>query len=172
MILRLRGRLRHSAGRTLCDSAVRQARAETLYAVMGAPDTIEGRFEVLTLHVILLIEALGAAGETAAATRQALFDAYLADLDGALREMGVGDLSVGKRMRELGKAFYGRATAYQKAFESLPDRTDLERLIGRTILADSPSSSPAALADYVVRCREALHTGPDLLTFEPTWAAP
>ncbi|MGA2952638.1 MAG: ubiquinol-cytochrome C chaperone family protein [Caulobacteraceae bacterium] len=170
--MRLRGRLRHSAGRTLCDSAVRQARAEALYAVMGAPDTIEGRFEVLTLHVILLIEALRTGGETAAATRQALFDAYLSDLDGALREMGVGDLSVGKRMRELGKAFYGRAAAYRKALESLPDRTDLERLIGRTILADSPGPSPDALADYVVRCHQALHAGPDLLRSEPNWAAP
>jgi cytochrome b pre-mRNA-processing protein 3 len=139
---------------------------------MGAPDTIDGRFEMLTLHVILLIDALRARGQTAAAASQALFDAYLADLDGALREMGVGDLSVGKRMRELGEAFYGRAAAYRKAFESLPDQTMLEDLIGRTVLADEAGASPAALADYVVRCREALHTGPDLLAAEPAWAAP
>jgi cytochrome b pre-mRNA-processing protein 3 len=172
MIFRLNRRPRQSAGRVLCDSAVRQARAEALFAAMGAPDTIEGRFEVLTLHVILLIEALRGRGEAAAATSQALFDAYLADLDGALREMGVGDLSVGKRMRGLGKAFYGRAAAYRKAFETLPDRTELEGLIGRTILADESNPDAAALADYVVRCRQALRAGPDILTAEPAWAAP
>jgi cytochrome b pre-mRNA-processing protein 3 len=166
MIFRLRGRA--SAGRTLCDSAVDQARAEALYARLGAPDTIEGRFELLTLHVILLIEALRTRGGAAAPTSQALFDAYLADLDGALREMGVGDLSVGKRMRELGKAFYGRAAAYRQAFESLPDRSDLEGLIGRTVLVDDPSR----LADYVVRCHEALFTGPDLLSEAPRWPTP
>jgi cytochrome b pre-mRNA-processing protein 3 len=172
MIFRLGGKPRLSAGRALCDAAVRQARAETFYAAMGAPDTIEGRFELLTLHVILLIEALRGRGDAARATRQALFDAYLADLDGALREMGVGDLSVGKRMRELGGAFYGRAAAYRKAFESLPDQTEVERLIDRTILADRPGSNAATLADYVVRCRAALSAGPDLLTAEPAWAAP
>jgi len=172
MIFRLSAKSRPSAGRTLCDAAVLQSREPALYARLGAPDTIEGRFELLTLHVILLIEALRAQGEAAAPTSQALFDAYIADLDGALREMGVGDLSVGKRMRELGKAFYGRAAAYRQAFESLPDRADLEGLIARTIFAGRQDSGPAALADYVVRCHEALRAVPDLLVAAPAWAAP
>ena len=65
MIFRRKDSHRPSVGRTLCDSAVRQARAEALYAAMGAPDTIEGRFELLTLHVILLVEALRGGGEAA-----------------------------------------------------------------------------------------------------------
>jgi cytochrome b pre-mRNA-processing protein 3 len=170
MIFRLRSR--SSAGRALCDSAVAQARAPALYARLGAPDTIEGRFELLTLHVILLVEALRPRGEAAGPTSQVLFDAYLADLDGALREMGVGDLSVGKRMRELGQAFYGRAAAYRQAFASLPERREIESLVGRTILADLPDTDPAPLADYVVRCHESLAAGPDLLSGEPAWSAP
>ena len=156
------------AGRRLYDSAVRQARTPYLYAAMGAPDTVEGRFELLTAHVVLLIETLREAG--LAETRQALFDAYVSDLDGALREMGVGDLTVGKRMRELGKAFYGRASGYRAAYEALPDRAQLAGLIGRTILAGE--GDPTALAGYFVRCRAALSgTGEArLLAGEPAWA--
>lgn len=143
-------------GRALCDSAVRQAREPALYAAMGVPDTIEGRFELLTTHVILLIDALRDLGPESAPSRQALFDAYLRDLDGALREMGVGDLTVGKRMRALGRAFYGRAAAYRAAFTALPNRTDLEGLILRTVLAGVEGGSVAPLADYVLACRKSL----------------
>jgi cytochrome b pre-mRNA-processing protein 3 len=136
---------------------------------MGAPDTVEGRFELLTLHVIVLLEGLRAMGEEGAASSQAVFDAYVRDLDGALREMGVGDLTVGKRMRALGGVFYGRAAAYRKAFAALPDRAPLEALIGRTILADIPGAKPEALADYVVGCLAALADGPSLFTDDPAW---
>lgn len=169
--LRLKGRAR-GAGRGLYDSAVSQARAEGLYAVMGAPDTVEGRFELLTLHVILLIERLRGEGDAAAASSQALFDAYVSDLDGALREMGVGDLTVGKRMRALGGAFYGRAAAYRQAFERLPDREPLAALIARTILQDVEGVDPTALADYVVRCRERSSSVETLLADGPVWPAP
>jgi cytochrome b pre-mRNA-processing protein 3 len=163
---------RRSAGRALYDSAVRQARAPALYARLGAPDTVEGRFEVLTLHVILLIERLRGEGGAAQASSQALFDTYVGDLDGALREMGVGDLSVGKRMRELGNAFYGRAAGYREAFEALPDEARLQDLIGRTILDGVAAADPVALAGYVTRCRDALRGMTDILADEPAWPTP
>jgi len=175
MILQLGARgasRRRSAGRALYESAVRQARAPALYASLGAPDTVEGRFEVLTLHVILLIERLRGEGGAAQASSQALFDTYVRDLDGALREMGVGDLSVGKRMRELGNAFYGRAAGYRKAFEALPDQAPLQDLIGRTILQGAEEVRPTALADYAARCRDALRRMTDVLADEPPWPAP
>lgn len=140
----------------LYDTAVAQARSPALYAAMGAPDTAEGRFELLTLHVILLIERLKDSGDGAAAgARQGLFDIYIRNLDGALREMGVGDLAVGKRMKALGKIFYGRAAGYEAAFKALPDRSELEGLIGRTIL-EGAGGDRGALADYVLACRQAL----------------
>ncbi|MGH7023908.1 MAG: ubiquinol-cytochrome C chaperone family protein [Caulobacteraceae bacterium] len=167
MIFPLRRRAQAGGvGRRLYESAVRQARTPALYAVMGAPDTVEGRFELLSLHVILLIEALN--GEGAAACRQALFDAFVGDLDGAMREMGVGDLAIGKRMRALGGAFYGRAANYRKAFETLPERASLESLISRTILAGAPDASPSAVASYAIDCREAL-VSQNLLENEPAW---
>lgn len=157
MIRRLRREKQsRSLGRSLCDSAVRQARTPALYEAMGAPDTVEGRFELLTLHVILLIEALRDLGAETVPSSQALFDSYLGDLDGALREMGVGDLTVGKRMRALGQAFYGRAAAYRSAFAALPDRSELQGLIQRTILDSDPRLLGDKLADYVIDCRKAL----------------
>src|SRR6187399_2406964 len=104
-----------TAGRALYAAAVAQARTPGLYAELGAPDTREGRFEIYSLHVYLLLERLKDQGPQAADTAQALFDTYLSALDHSLREMGVGDLSVGKRMRKLGEAFYGRIKGYETA---------------------------------------------------------
>jgi cytochrome b pre-mRNA-processing protein 3 len=70
--------------------------------------------------------------------------------------MGVGDLSVGKRMRALGRAFYGRAAAWRAAFMALPDSAEIETLVSRTILAGDEAASPTGLADYAIACREAL----------------
>jgi cytochrome b pre-mRNA-processing protein 3 len=143
--------------RRLYDTAVAQGRQSALYATMGAPDTVEGRFEILTLHVILLLERLKATGDRDRdRLAQALFDVYLSDLDGALREMSVGDLAVGKRMRKLGEAFYGRARAYGDAFVALPDLGALEALIARTVLDDPGGGDAHPLAMYVARAREGL----------------
>jgi cytochrome b pre-mRNA-processing protein 3 len=154
-------------------SAVAAARARKLYADMGAPDSVEGRFELLTLHVILLVERLKAEGGAGEGIRQALFDTFISHLDGAMREMGVGDLAMGKRMRKLGEAFYGRASAYAEAFAHLPDLTALQSVLARTLL-EGQDTDPGALADYVARARAALAAGPatQLLAGDPTWPAP
>ena len=154
-------------------SAVGQSREPALYTTLGAPDSVEGRFEQLTLHLILLIERLkGEPGEPAA-VRQILFDTYVNYLDGAIREMGVGDLAVGKRMRKLGEAFYGRARAYDAAFAALPDKAPLADVLARTVYQDTPAS-PAPLADYVVACRAELLAVEvaDILAKGPNWSAP
>jgi cytochrome b pre-mRNA-processing protein 3 len=127
------------AGRRLYAAAVAQARQPAFYARLGAPDTPEGRFELYTLHVVLLLHRLKGQGPRAAETGQALFDTYLRGLDDALRELGVGDLSVGKKMRKLGEAFYGRTKAYDQALEAGPGLDGLIALIGRTLEgADAP----------------------------------
>lgn len=157
------------AARRLHAAAVAQGRRPALYAQMGAPDTAEGRFELLTLHVILLIDRL----KEEADTRQALFDVYVSDLDGALREMGVGDLAVGKRMRGLGEAFYGRARAYGEAFAVLPERAKLEAVVARTVL-DGLDVDPGPLAAYAARVREALAAArtDELLGGRTPWSDP
>ena len=168
-----RPRAAHAVGRALYAQLVAQARTPDLYARFGAPDTVEGRFELYTLHLVLILERLRAAGgDLAAETAQALFDTYLKGLDDALREMGVGDLSVGKKMRKLGEAFYGRGKSYDAAFEALPDRARLVALLERTVYEGRDGAGARLLADYVADQREALRAAPveRLLAGEADWA--
>jgi cytochrome b pre-mRNA-processing protein 3 len=149
------GRARQT-GLRLYAATVAAARAPALYAELGAPDTPDGRFEVYTLYVLIVLARLRAVGKPAAPLAQALFDAYLGGLDHGLREMAVGDLSVGKTMRKLGEAFYGRGKALDAAFAALPERGPLEALIGRTVFAGAAGADPAPLATRVIGEREAL----------------
>lgn len=152
-----RPRPARAAGHALYVSAVAQSRLPTLYAELGAPDTVEGRFEVYSLHVILLLDRMRGHGQLATDVSQVLFDTFVSGLDNALREMGVGDLSVGRKMRKLGEAFYGRCKSYETAFASLPDREALDALIVRTVYADADATLAASLAPkmaaYVVSQR-------------------
>jgi cytochrome b pre-mRNA-processing protein 3 len=159
------------AAERLHAASVVAARDPALYVDQGAPDTVEARFELLTAHVILLVQRLGSAGAQGAAIRQGLFDAYIGHLDGAMREMGVGDISMGRRMKGLGEAFYGRARAYDRAFARLPDTADFSALIGRSILA-GVQADPAPLAETLLRRRSALAAAPDdaLLHGEVQWS--
>jgi cytochrome b pre-mRNA-processing protein 3 len=154
-----------SAGARLYAAVVAQARAPALYAQLGAPDTPDGRFEVYTLHVLMVLARLKGEGPRAAAASQALFDAYLSGLDHGLRELAVGDLAVGKTMRKLGEAFYGRAQGLEDAMAALPDRGPLEDLLRRTVLGGENTGAggphdPGPLADYVLRRRAELAATP------------
>jgi cytochrome b pre-mRNA-processing protein 3 len=161
------------AGERLYAATVAQARLPALYEQLGASDTPDGRFEVYTLHVLILIERLRAVGRDASAVSQALFDAYLSGLDNGLRELAVGDLSVAKTMRRLGEAFYGRGKALDDAFGKLPDRSELEALLTRTALAGAAEADAGPLANYVLAQREALAATPveRLLAGEADWRA-
>jgi len=168
-----RPRAAHAAGRALYARVVEQSRKAELYAALGAPDTVEGRFEIYTLHLVLLLERLQGVEDPAAETGQALFDAYLSALDDALRELGVGDLSVGKKMRRLGEAFYGRVKSYLAAIAALPDQASLTALLGRTVYDGADAAKAPALVGYVLAQRTALAAQPlaALLAGEVTWAS-
>lgn len=158
MLKRLfRTRPAQAAGRALYSKTVDQARTPALYADLGCPDTVEGRFELYSLHVYLVLERLKGQGDLAAETAQALFDTYVGALDHALREMGVGDLSVGKKMRKLGEAFYGRVSALEDAFSALPATADLEAFLARTTYDGADASKAPQLAAYVLKQRAHLH---------------
>jgi cytochrome b pre-mRNA-processing protein 3 len=162
-----------SAGARLYAATVAQAREPAIYAELGAPDTPDGRFEIYTLHVLMVLTRLQGEGSRAAHTSQALFDAYLSGLDHGLRELAVGDLAVGKTMRKLGEAFYGRGQALTQALAAA-DRGELEALLRRTVLGGDAGADPARLAGYVQRIREALARTPTerLLEVEISWPAP
>jgi cytochrome b pre-mRNA-processing protein 3 len=136
---------------------VAQARSPGFYSRYGVPDSVDGRFDLIVLHLVLVIERLG--GEGAAAGRgigQELFDAFCRDLDDNLREMGVGDFAVPKRMRRFGEAFYGRQTAYLAAFATA-DSPELEKALQRNIFPGADDMRGAArLADYARAARRQL----------------
>jgi cytochrome b pre-mRNA-processing protein 3 len=162
-----------AAGRALYARAVEQSRSPALYSRLGAPDTVEGRFEIYSLHVVLLLDRLRGEGEPAAEVSQALFDTYVKALDDALREMGVGDLAVGRKMRKLGEALYGRGKSYETAFTALPDEEPLKALIARTVYAEADAAAAPGMAAYVLAQRAALAAQPAdrLLAGEVQWAA-
>ena len=162
------------AGRELYDAAARQARRPEFYRALGAADTVEGRFELYSLHVALLLIRLKGQGQIAAETAQHLFDAYARALDDALRELGVSDVKVGRRMKALGQAFYGRLKSYGDAIEALPDSQALEALLQRTALEERAGGTAAALAHYVVRVAGDLEGQdlPALLQGRVTWPEP
>jgi cytochrome b pre-mRNA-processing protein 3 len=172
-----RPRPAREAGKALYAAAVAQARTPALYQDLCAPDTAEGRFEIYSLHVMLLLDRLRSGAEAApeaGEVSQALFDTYLKDLDHALRELGVGDLSVGRKMRKLGEAFYGRGKSYDAAFAALPDERPLEALIIRTVYAGVDAVAAPRLVAYVLAQRQSLAAQPlePLLAGEVAWGAP
>lgn len=93
-------------------------RQPAFYTQYGVPDTFDGRFDLMLLHVFLLINTLlSEDDETPRAFNQSLFDVVFKDMDQTLREMGIGDMGVPKHMRRMMKAFNGRMHAYQTALE-------------------------------------------------------
>ena len=110
------GRSRHErTGFALYGAAVAAARERLFYAELGVPDTLDGRFDLIGAHVFLLIHRLRALDPPGPRVAQAVFDAMFSDMDRNLRELGVGDLSVGRRVKSMWEAFHGRAAAYQGA---------------------------------------------------------
>ena len=96
---------------------VRQSRDELFYTKCGVPDTPTGRFELISLHSFFLMKRLKVLGEEAEELSQALFDHMFADIDINLREMGLGDIGVGKKIKSLAAAYYGRIKSYETALK-------------------------------------------------------
>ena len=140
--------------RTLYFAIAAHARDAAFYRELGVPDTFDGRFDVLVLHMALVFRRLhGEAG--AGAFADALFEVLLADLDRSLREIGVSDTRVGKRVRQMARAFYGRAEAYGKALAgAAPLAQALERNLYGNVEADA--AQVTAMADYVRAAAAAL----------------
>ncbi|HXD44892.1 MAG TPA: ubiquinol-cytochrome C chaperone family protein [Pseudolabrys sp.] len=144
---------------------VAQARSPVFYREYGVPDTIGGRFDLLLLHLSLVVERL-MRKQDGNAFGQALFDRFCTDMDDNLREMGIGDLAVPKHMKRVGEAFYGRSQAYQAALAERGDRALVEALIRNVYGGVAPDpAAPARLAAYIRRVAQALdrHEPADLL---------
>lgn len=129
---------------------VAAARTPDLYAGLGVPDTVEGRFEMIILHCALVVLQLQALeNEEARKLSQALFDTMFDDFDAAMREMGVGDSGVGKKIRFMAEGFYGRAEALRLAAGD-EDPAQLQTVLARNVYnADGEDARAPALALYV-----------------------
>ena len=154
-------RRRREAARRLYTVAVRQARQPILYTEGGVADTLDGRFDLIVLHVVTLMRRLRQCEEAGRHMSQALFDVMFDDMDQSLREMGVGDLRVGKRVKQMARAFYGRAKAYDQAFEQAPGaerRRAIAEALERNVFNNEPPPAARllALAAYVETLLDAL----------------
>jgi cytochrome b pre-mRNA-processing protein 3 len=127
--------------RPLYEAIVAAARHPSHYTGMGVADTVEGRFEMLCLYLYLALARLK--GENREEFRGELTDMFFADMDRALREMGVGDISVGKKVRKMAESFYGRVSAYEAAGE---DDAGLAAALARNVYAGGDESHAPALA--------------------------
>lgn len=138
--------------RKVYEAIVAAARHPAAYTDWGVADTVDGRFNMITLHSFLVLDRLKG---TAPAFRQALVDELFLDMDRSLREMGVGDISVGKKVRKMAELFYGRVAAYDEALASADER--LEAALARNIYGDAaPAEGVAALARHVRLLRQDL----------------
>lgn len=130
---KLFGRHPHKASATLLyGHMVRQSRLPVFYTDFGVADTVEGRFDLLAVHVAMLmgrLKRVEAENATAAEDlTQTMVDLMFADMDVNLRETGVSDLSVGRKVRKLAESFYGRLLAYETALSADTDQTALNEL--------------------------------------------
>lgn len=165
-----RTRPRERLGQPLYELAVRQARSPAFYTQLGVADRIDARFELYTLHVLLLVMRLRDEGERGAEAGQDLFDTYVSALDHALRELGVGDISVGKKMRKLGEALYGRMTAYEAPLRD-GDAAALSAGLARNIYESEDAATGARLADYALASRARLASQDfNAVVAGPDWA--
>ncbi len=130
---------------------VAQARLPCFYRDYAVADTVNGRFDLIVLHLALVLDRL-AQDSALQSLGQGVFDRFCQDMDHNLREMGIGDLKVPKEMRRMGEAFYGRAQAYREALAA-DDRRILVEALERNIFGGMPKGTAPRLAAYM---REAL----------------
>jgi cytochrome b pre-mRNA-processing protein 3 len=143
-------------GRALYRRIADHARRPILFIAYGVPDTIDGRFEMLCLHVYPLFHRLKGQGAEAEALSQTTYDAMFADLDGSLRELGVADLGVGRRIKTMTEALNGRIHAFDRAFAA--GDAELREAVRRNVYGTAAPSEDQvrAMADYLRHIREAL----------------
>ena len=149
MILRLfRRNPRGDTIAALYGTIVAQARAPAFYQVYAVPDTVNGRLEMVMLHAVLVLLRLEGEAAPLRALGQELFDHFCRDMDDSMREMGVGDLAVPRRMRRIGTAFYGRLAAYRAALAA-PGDGELAAALERNVFGGAAAGEAALqLAAY------------------------
>lgn len=148
---------------------VTQAREPLFYRDLGVPDSVSGRFDLLVLHLWMVLRRMRPM-EGGADLSQALFDRFCDDMDANLREMGVGDLTVPKRMQAFGEAFYGRAAAYDLALTA--GREPLAQALCKNILNGEHIDKARQLAAYAEAAIAALAGLDEAAVLGGSWKFP
>jgi len=141
------------------NSIVAQSRQPVFYADYGVPDTVTGRFDMISIHMALLFRRLRHGPKPAQDFSQAVFDLFFKDMDRSLREMGVTDLGVPKKIQKMGNIFFGLLAAMNEAM----DRKDVDALaavLARNVYDGENSTRLRALAEYVLARDAQLATQP------------
>ncbi|MEE9314837.1 MAG: ubiquinol-cytochrome C chaperone family protein [Rhizobiaceae bacterium] len=135
----------------LYGAVVARSRDAQFFHTYGVPDTLDGRFEVLVIHLFMLHSRLKDEETATRKISQLVFDNFIDDMDSALREAGVGDQSVPKRIAKMTQVFYGRTGAFETALESSTPIKILAEVIDRNLFPEGcAGGEPELLADYMV----------------------
>lgn len=168
----------HNSAREAAEIAYRrvveQARQTVFFADYGVPDTLDGRFELICLHAFFYLHRLKEDRPQASLFCQSLFDRMFADFDRSLREMGVGDLSVGKHVKRMARAFYGRILSYEAGLAG--GDSALAIALARNVFGTVAANECAAedMASYFRRAVRALRSqsAADLLAGDISFELP
>ena len=128
---------------------VAQSRQPKFYADWLVPDTVTGRFDMISLHLALLFRRLRAETGAQKEFSQAVFDLFFKDMDRSLREMGVGDLGVPKRIQKMGNIFFGLLAAMNDAMDKA-DSAGLQAVLSRNVFDGATGPHVEALAEYLL----------------------
>ncbi|MCK0070400.1 ubiquinol-cytochrome C chaperone family protein [Kordiimonas laminariae] len=135
---------------------VGQARNAVFYERYGVEDTIDGRFDMILLHLFLVDHRLEQEGEGYIEFRRFIQEAMVSDLDRSFRELGVGDMSVGKEMKKVGAAWLGRSAAYKAALENEDEERQLDQVVMANIYRDNQDKDVRLMVSYIQRSVETL----------------
>lgn len=159
---------------TIYDQVVGAARQPVFYQSCGVPDDLDGRFEMITLHEHLVLRRLRREGPRHADLAQAVFDVMFTDMDRSLRLMGVSDISIGKRVKTMVKAFYGRVAAYDGGLDAGDNGALLHEALDRNLFGTTGGggAATALIAAYLRDCDRLLegHSGAELAAGRLVWA--
>lgn len=164
-LLRRKSRVNEAITLSAYEKIVAAARQKRFYAEFLVPDTPIGRYEMLSLHVFLLMHRLKSEDPALKELTQDIAEEFFKDVDHSLRELGIGDQGVPKRMKKLARMYYGRVLSYAEAIDK-NDEAELALALSRNVRPDLAEAGQnweqsSAMAAYAMQTYQYLRTQPD-----------